>query len=137
MKKQDLMIGDWVRITPYDIIDQVDCLLTEYAVTSHGDSCGQYDYKDIEPIPLTPEILEKNVFSKPADAGDGTLICGMSIPPYKLTFQSIFGLPVITIEDVVDDDNLHTCLVLKDEIHFVHELQHALRLCGIEKEIVL
>ena len=49
MKATELMIGDWVRIAPYDIIDQVDCLLTEYAVTSHGDTCCQYEYKDIEP----------------------------------------------------------------------------------------
>ena len=29
MKTTDLMIGDWVLIAPYDIIDQVDCLLVE------------------------------------------------------------------------------------------------------------
>ena len=146
MKATDLMIGDWVLISVWgckpfpskvtsinynsyqgkDFVDWID--------TEDEEEIGMYN---VQPISLTPEILEKNGFSEPTDAGDGTLICGMSIPPYKLTFQSIFGLPVLTIEDVVDDDNLHTCLVLKNEIYSVHELQHALKLCKIDKDIVL
>lgn len=141
MKATDLMIGDWVlhfgevaQIVGIRIDNYTN---SPYFKTNIHDTWYESGVDGIEPIPLTPEILEKNGFSEPADAGDGTLICGMSIPPYKLTFQSIFGLPVLTIEDVVDEDNLHTCLVLKDEIYSVHELQHALKQCRIEKEIVL
>lgn len=141
MKATDLMIGDWVlhfgkeaRIVGIRIDNYNN---SPYYRTNLNDTWYESGVDGIEPIPLTPEILEKNGFSEPVDAGDGTLICGMSFPPYKLTFQSIFGLPVLTIEDVVDDDNIHTCLVLKDEIYSVHELQHALKLCKIDKEIVL
>lgn len=141
MKATDLMIGDWVL--HFGEVAQIVGIRIDnynnspYFKTNIHDTWYESGVDGIEPIPLTPEILENNGFSKSADAGDGTLICGMSIPPYKLTFQSIFGLPVLTIEDVVDDDNLHTCLVLKDEIYSVHELQHALKQCRIEKEIVL
>lgn len=144
MKATELMIADWVRIAPYDIIDQVDCLLTEYAITSHGDSCGQYDYKDIEPIPLTPEILEKNGFDKWEDDGGVPL---WSLPlwsldkkevRYCMTFEVIDGgCPVLTIEDVVDGDSRHTSIVLKDEVYNVHDLQHVLRFLGLEIQIII
>ena len=63
MKATELMIGDWVSISPYGIIDKVGCLLTESAITSNGGyPCGQNEYKDIEPILLTPDILKKNGF---------------------------------------------------------------------------
>lgn len=136
MKGTDLIIGDWVKCTDPKCeghqIDLIDIANEEVGLDGEIDN-----FENIIPIPLTPEILEKNGFNKPHDAGDGTLICGMTIGPYKLTFQSLFGLPILTIENVVDNDNNHTCLVLKDEIYNVHELQHALKLCRIEKEIVL
>lgn len=88
--------------------------------------------EDLVPIPLTPEILEKNgfipnkfntndVFGTRFDLGDHYYLTfynsnrGGSLTKYY-TSQSIFY--ITTIE-------------------YVHELQHALRLCGIEKEIEL
>lgn len=139
MNANELMIGDWVRIAPYDIIDQVDCLLTEYAVTSHGDTCGQYEYKDIEPILLTQEVLEKNGFVcvEVGDNGIGT--------PAK--FRNRF-------EKWECRTQWHTFHVFYDRIRhsfslnaaysnhiegmqYVHELQHALRISGIDKEVEL
>lgn len=140
MKANELMIGDWVQSLgePHKIIGIRTDTPYPYIKTNMSDTWYEWGMKYIaDGIPLTPEILEKNGFNKPQDAGDGTLICGMTIGPYKLTFQSVFGLPIFTIENVVDNDNNHTCLVLKDEIYNVHELQHALRLAGIKKEIVL
>lgn len=146
MKATDLMIGDWVLISVLDcnpFPSKVTSInYNSYQGKNYVDWIDTEDKEEIgmyavQPIPITPEILEKNGFNKPQDAGDGTLICGMTIGQYKLTFQSVFALPIFTIENVVDNDNNHTCLVLKDEIYNVHELQHALRLCGIDKEIVL
>ena len=146
MKATDLMIGDWVLISVWDcnpFPSKVTSInYNSYQGKNYVDWIDTEDEEEIgmyavQPIPITPEILEKNGFNKPQDAGDGTLICGMTIGPYKLTFQSVFVLPIFTIENVVDNDNNHTCLVFKDEIYNVHELQHALRLCGIDKEIVL
>lgn len=125
MEATDLMIGDWVRIAPYDIIDQVDCLLTEYAITSHGDSYGYYDYKDIKPIPLTPEILENNGF-RYSDwsfagfyEGYGLQIHGGNYADGHSNWYIICGINVAM------------------NVTYVHKLQHALKLCKIEKEIVL
>ena len=140
MKANELMIGDWVMCfgAPHKVVGIRTDAFYPYIKTDISDTWYEEGMEDLaEPIPLTPEILEKNGFNKPQDAGDGTLICGITIGPYKLTFQSVFGLPILTIENVVDNDNNHTCLVIKDEIYNVHKLQHALRLCGIEKEIVL
>lgn len=138
MKATDLMIGDWVQSfgEPHKIIGIRTDTPYAYIKTDMSDTWYEWGMKDLaDGISLTPEILEKNGFNKPQDAGDGTLICGMTIGQYKLTFQSVFGMPILTIENVVDNDNNHTCLVLKDEIYNVHELQHALRLCGIEKKL--
>ena len=136
IKATDLMIGDWVKCKDPKCeghqVDLIDLGNEEVGLDGEIDN-----FENIIPIPLTPEILKKNGFNKPQDAGDGTLICGMAIGPYKLTFQSVFGLPILRIENVVDNDNYHTCMVLKDEIYNVHELQHALKSCGIKKEIVL
>jgi hypothetical protein len=59
--------------------------------------------------PLTAEILEKNF-------PDPEIVCWY---PDNNTYRIIIG----------DDVALN--------IKYIHELQHALRLCGIEKEIVL
>lgn len=63
----------------------------------------------LKPIPLTREILEKNG-------------CDYNV--------GLGGLFQINIEGL-------NCHISFNIIHDVHELQHALRLCGIKKEIKL
>ena len=135
MKATELMIGDWVRIAPYDIIDQVDCFLTEYAVTSHGDTCCQYEYKDIEPILLTPEILKKNGFELVADIDMATkaFIDLYDVWGCKTMFKSF----TLFYNRYSQDYRLHAFRDNISNIYFVHELQHAMRFCGVEKEIEL
>lgn len=76
----------------------------------------------IEPIPLTEEILEKNGWKR------------------KLWWEhSDVGLYMSKITDgtweiQTDKDSEFSTLC---SIRYVHELQHLLLLCGIEKEIVL
>ena len=75
-------------------------------------------FENIEPILLTPEILEKNLGV--LDEIDGS---------YRLTDLGFwiggrcapFGFMI---------SNVYV------ELNYVHELQHALRLCGIKKNIV-
>ena len=123
MEAKDLMVGDKLK-TVFDkkIVEvkeiKQNCIYTE------GNA---YEYNEIEPIPLTPEILEKIGFATERNIGyiiddsDGTQIIYNSwdhnlriIENYKTR------LDIETFDDIA-----------------VHELQHALRLCGIEKEIVL
>ena len=138
MKSNELMVGDWVRIASYDIIDQVDCLLTEYAVTSHGDTCGQYEYKDIEPILLTGEILKSNGFEL-VDVGDN----GHSTPKANINryekweCKTMFQTFYLSYDRRVKNYSLNTFGNHIMNIVYVHELQNAMRVCGVEKEIEL
>ena len=138
---KDIMVGDWV--VPYvfdsklepskivgihynsypgrDYVDWVDC-----------ESWDELSLNDIEPIPLTPEILEKNGF--------------------RIIFES--ELHVSYFQDIerfhtevdVDKIGIYQKLSMLDglgngvtivECKYVHQLQHALRLCGITREIIL
>lgn len=124
MNANELMTGDWVRIKDLkDTIKRLVCV-DEYL--------GKVDFLDGEelittsidnvlPIPLTADILEKNGFEWRAYgivlAGEDMALvqCGdyWKIKPNQ-------------------DSNDTFCY-----IWHVHELQHSLRLCSIEKEIVL
>lgn len=129
MKANELMIGDCVRhkrtkevISIFEIDDDRNVINNE-----PDGYCSEknIDIDDVEPIPLTPEILEKNGFT---------------------TYFSRCGVKWLWIEKqkfelALDEENgnkITTALGLIDiEIKYVHQLQHALRLCGIEKTIEL
>lgn len=116
MEIKDLMIGDLVLVngTPHKI-QGIDSLDGEIIAD------GEFHSEDnVSGIPLTTEILEKNGFVN----------------------MGFFGkLEIGKFVVICDTKNL---TILRDghcdleiPIHFVHELQHALRLCGIEKEFAL
>ena len=82
---------------------------------------------NIEPIPLIPEILEKNGFVlKEEDVG----AFGVNIAPY-------YTRDDVPFEVFCDGDPFAIWFKEPVDINFVHQLQNALRLCGIEKEIIL
>lgn len=90
----------------------------------------------IEPIPLTPEILEKNGFKPyiPENHLETVYACQdvskavadelYALWPYQ--DGSFYLLLRVNGKDMVRID-----------VRYMHQLQHALRLCGIEKEIIL
>lgn len=115
MKANELMIGDWVQHKGKPI--QVEEIL-DYAINpdwAGAEIDSEIILEDISPIPLTPEILEKNGWSLWEIEGEYRCAGASTLYGTKAPF-SVF-------------DNI--C------INFVHELQHALRLCGIEKTIEL
>ena len=147
MKATELQIGDWVQIVEpckyagaigriKTLLDHKDDENAYFKVflqnnTIHigiDDICSE----DIRPIPLTAEILEKNGFE---NIGDDT---------YQLEekpcwfwvdfFRHTYGCEYDTSTYEYEDDERRLKLY---GIPSVHELQHALRLCGIEKEIEL
>ena len=138
MKATELMVNDWVRIASYDIIDQVDCLLTEYAVTSHSDTYGQYEYKDIEPILLTGEILKSNGFELVEIGDNGPSTPKANVNRYekwecKTAFQTFY----LSYDRRAKKYSLNAFGNHIMNIVYVHELQNAMRVCGAEKEIEL
>lgn len=87
---------------------------------------------DIIPIPLTPEILEKNRFVYNDEnakyhpncwSNNGTLL-------RKRTLNGFFYM---VTSDYDDQDTNSTPII----VTYVHELQHLLKLCGIDKTIEL
>jgi hypothetical protein len=124
MKATDLMIGDWVLYGHrFAIIKELyNGHVTILCSINGQNEYVEETYDNIEPITLTPEILERNGFFKSCDH-DGihykyTLISdgiGFSLKYVRNVFQWLGPL----------------------DFKYVHELQHALKLCGIENEIEL
>lgn len=81
---------------------------------------------NLEPIPLTPEILEKNEFYYENNVG------------YVLEYYNY---------EIIYDMWENELRILKDREQIlkiktfdkmcIHEVQHALKLCGIDKEIII
>ena len=115
MKVEDLMVGDWVYITEHPMRKEAKQVKPEHFLRS---------LITFEPIPLTPEILEKNGFETHQRGvrmffeHDDYILC------YYLNSSNRF----------TSFNNIDGSLVQKIIVN-VHELQHALRLCKIDKEI--
>lgn len=126
MKANELMIGDWVQPCSRSYPVQVESLPVD---TINGDMGAAFD-----PIPLTPEILEKNGFIiKHPESEKRTYWrdCAGQIVGHKnrgLMLMEIHGNP---------KKFGYFIPYFKGHLYYVHELQHALRLCGIDKEIEL
>ena len=129
MKVEDLMLGDWVQVegiplrvgglSNYDI----------YVDLFRGNESEVYsqiwadEMDSIQPIPITPEILEKNGWEhKWWWVHPSTSICFQ---------EKITGDFRVMPDTECDKRDWFTT------IKYVHELQHLYKLCGIEKEIVL
>ena len=141
MKANELMLGDYLRLKASGIpvvvhaIDYDNNISNKHVVDfffCEGECSGEarYNYQldDFEPIPLTPEILEKNGFVWNTYHNSLQLVCGSTHIGWG------FYPNCLSVSDWADDANNQISSL---NCKFVHELQHALRLCGIEKEIEL
>lgn len=146
MKAEDLMIGDLVKF-PHGIDKVCDLPYVEgkgiCASFAASATLFPVPVEALEPIPLTPEILEKNGFKKlESDTLSQTWAWAEKSEKIynrwvQITFynEPINGVSYLTKIETCSSkgdgvNHLHSC-----DIESVHELQHALRLCGIEKEI--
>ena len=143
MKAKDLMIGDWVQAPC--LIDNTEnynawCQIKQLR-DCDLDVVGfkELSYDEIEPIPITPEILEKNGFEKVLDE-DGTechRYYNSAADGYiKISLYNggdgDWSIEIINYEKFDDNE-----IVYNNNFTFlkVHQLQQAFRLCGITKEI--
>lgn len=144
MKANELMIGDWVlTLEPthkekvyaqiWAIEEGQTCILVK------KDNCNWFvDIEWIEPISLTTEILKKNGFTYYESNGSFGLLTTMSYGNWDVDvvlFNVIHEyrnnqLHIATLDDSITLLHLMEC-------NHVHEFQHALSLCKIEKEIEL
>ena len=144
MKANELMIGDYVirKNVPKEIliVDAIDSIRNIVYLDLDGLGITE-KLENIEPVTPTPEILKKNEFEKALDEDD--------IECYRYYNNAADGYIKITLYDgsdgdwrleIVNYDKFNDNEIrYKNEFSFlkVHELQHALRLCGIEKTIEL
>lgn len=139
MKATELMVGDWVYCEGQPTPDNVTIeTITEDGVWFNGPNYeGAASYDRIFPIPITPEILEKNGFE---NISDHTLK-GCDTFRLDVEQRGFEYCVTIKLKDYFKlqsyDDRWYTLCEMEFGCHNVHELQHALRLCGIDKEIVL
>jgi len=131
MEARDLMIMDWVlhEGEPYQIrrlgIHGVDRDGDDYPAVCVGKpNCVGLiiERNEIEPIPLTPEILEKNGF----EDWDG----------WSIYSPENTGIEIAWLGTILKIGGECGNLELP-AIEYVHQLQHTLRLCGIDKTIEL
>lgn len=128
------MIGDWIKIKGHLDYDKVQEIARDENMQwyiSFACSATLFRAYEFEPISLTPEILEKNGFEM--FKYDGWVhyyrIFGNSAIPFVL--HSMIGGEMLSQEvDIFSTSTDTNCGI---EINYVHELQHALRLCGLNK----
>ena len=145
MKATELMIGDYITVTPSGMLIQVAAAhKKKVAYHTCTNKLSWVREELLRPIPLTPEILEKNGW-------------------YHAKFHGSYGRQAMRIDGCYQDElpkGVDNALSFAQwsldkkfmyhfleifmwvgsislKIEYVHELQHALRLCGIEKEIEL
>lgn len=130
IKISDLSIGDWVR---YRDREWIVCSLyqfTEEVGLWRKDSQLCEYVADIEPIHLTPEILEKNGFRKLDRFNEYVIGEWDSNPFIAVRLAEKFVEPTILVKN--GGTSAHLFGPLGEN---VHQLQHALRWAGVEKEI--
>ena len=133
MKPNELMVGDWVHCAKLDYAPenyvanmQINQL---YVADLDTYSFKELKYDEIEPVPLTGEILKRNGFRNNKlshDEGDWY---------YNVNLEEVKG--GLWINVVSSRNVLHGRKEFCGLINYVHELQHAMKLCGIEKDIEL
>ena len=147
MKASELMIGDYVTFKESIECDNIPMKVKivalgfqyrgeedEALVQIDDDNACDIINIDNEVVgyPLTPEIIEKNGFE---NIGDDTYQLEEKLCWFWVDFfNHQYGCEYDTSTNEYEDDEHRLKLY---GIPSVHELQHALRLCGIEKEIEL
>ena len=133
MEAKDLMIGDWVqnplgakgwvkeiRLIPKDSDGFGGYYLVDIAYSKDGDSYARLEAKELNPIPLAPEILEKNGFA-------------YNDLPFAQYWEQ-FGLILLSCGKGY---SINCGSNISMIINSVNQLQHALKLCGIKQVIIL
>lgn len=120
MKANEIQIEDWLyykgqfNAFPFKVES-----ITKKKVGYHAEPNEYHMHylrlSECKPIPLTPEILEKNGFYENQDR--------WWWKDFYITLASTKALTLVCNRTIQFD--------------YVHQLQHALRICGIEKEIEL
>lgn len=145
MTCKDLMVGDYVTFKEC-LEDTVLTIIKIWQINGDNEAFVSIDGNDaldaiaiddeIVGIPITPEILDKNGF-KLTEVGDN----GIATPRKNINRYEKYECKTKWRDIIIWYDRITKkwCLhgINSIQLNYIHELQNALRLCGIEKEIVL
>lgn len=134
MNATELMIGDYVRLVK-EYGNPQDEIIRVGAIDIYRISRGDYD---VEPIPLTAEILEKNGFEHKTDIvwhdiyvvryrielSNKELERDQTLMLAKDPYDVFYWIPVMSAVSALD-------------FRYVHELQHLMRMLQIDQEVEL
>lgn len=148
MNANELMVGDYVYNHRNWECPIVEIHKNSALVIAKHYGEEEFLLSDLRPIPLTPEILEKNGFKLMAGFG-----YSIEYPTFGLAYHdgfreyysidiTLYNYPMSGVKILVRMERNSLCGDGVNKIHscdieYIHQLQHALRLCGIEKEIIL
>lgn len=127
MKATELMIGDLIQYNG-EILRLYE-FSRKYGYFGDGHPLNGILISEIEPIPLTPEILEKNTTES-----NKNIFGGMNYALDADYFIENRGHR-FCLSRLMAGHKYSTFWVC--DIHYVHQLQHALKLCNINLEIKL
>ena len=139
LKVTDLMVGDWVICYHPSRLKSFEKVSVGLLHTMQEQEYGHVKedsplFRIVEPIPITPEILEKNGFERD------------EFIPQEKYYNGIDNRVIVHNDkeymNSVNEWHVHIdsedyCTIANCELTYVHELQHILRLCKIKKEIVV
>ena len=129
MKSTELMINDWVN-SDFGIFQ-----IKEIFYDAVRDSGGNdYEFDCIHPILLTGEILKDNGFELVSDSDRAKAL----VEIYDLwECNTISQTIYVHYYKKRKDYSLHSIDCIINHIKYIHELQNAMSVCGVEKEIEL
>lgn len=118
MKASDLMIGDWVEMNLSPSVHK-SYFKAQIVVSNLVSLEANYDF-DARPIPLTENILKANGFNDKNElhANDNCFLVYDFANNHLVISYFVSGVNVVYFD---------MCVM------FVHELQHALRMCGLNE----
>lgn len=132
MKASEICIGDWFKAVDYNspfritaIYDDVVQTQADYQSEIDGNWYSEVEIKDLVPIELTEEILVKNGW----DFRDRQWAIECK--------EDERGIVELSRDKGGYYWSINWDEYLIIRIHYVHELQHILRLCGIDKELTI
>ena len=130
MKASEFMVGDWVlndEGTPYRVAQVNDCCYdgnSSDLMLENGDT-----YTDIEPMPITDDVLQKIGFIK-NNVNNKYFISDDYFDIFIYEWSDSIWLFKYVSTEMNTPNEQRTC-------SYVHNLQHALKDCGIDKEIMI
>lgn len=130
MKPEQLMIGDYILFNK-EIYKIEEISKKGWVHITYNDESGcrvalssDYILDEITPVPLTDEILKKNEFYYEQNVGD--------VLEYY-NYEIIYDTWEHELRILENREQILKITTFSEMC--VHELQHALRLCGIDKKI--